>query len=392
MRTKPARNLCRAAALCLLASIAAAAQESPAPTPAPTPSRLVVQVEYLKGAKLAYHPVPGGAWYGRFGRVGTPQPRAAADTVQAVDVETRLVGGRVEIKVGVHVGEHFFERLDEVATYALAPGETATAAELEGVGVAPFVFKVLRIDDADTAPPAIVNKTQSVEAVVKEFTATPLPRATILLRNLSAKRVRAVGLDQVFNDRVRSTTQAVEREGRILMEPGGTYERRVAVTDGEANANGFTPDAIGSIVVTMVVFEDYTYEGEALPAAQAWAHNEGGRLQLPRVTALVRGAHAARDVETAEAVARLRAAVAALDFTAPQPALDALAKAYPALSPAGREDVRGFIEVQMHTIRRGLLEDLDAFEKKFRAAPSENSFKDWLAQRQGRYEAWLSRL
>jgi hypothetical protein len=392
MRTKLVPSLCRTAAFCLLASVAAAAQESPAPTPAPTPSRLVVQVEYFKGAKLAYHPVPGGAWYGRFGRVSTPQPRAAADTVRAVDVKTSLAGGRVEIRVGVYVGEHFFDRLDEVAAYTLAPGETTTAAELEGVGVVPFVFKVLRVNDADVAPPAIVNETQSVEAVVEEFTPAPLPRATVLLRNLSAKRVRAVGLDQVFHDRRRATTQAAESEGKILMEPGGTYVRRLAVTDGEATANDFTPEAVGSIVVTTVIFEDYTYEGEALPAALAWAHDEGERLQLPRVMALIRRAHAARDVETTEAPGRFRAAVTALDFAAPQTAMDALAKAHPDFEPARRGDMRGFIEVAMHTVRRELLDDLDAFEKKFRAAPSENSFKEWLARRQGRYEAWLARL
>src|SRR5690242_6514303 len=67
--------------------------------------KLVVSVEYFKGAPLAYQKVPGGSWYGRFGRVSTPQPRAASDTVLAVDVQTRLEGERVEIQVGVHVGE-----------------------------------------------------------------------------------------------------------------------------------------------------------------------------------------------------------------------------------------------------------------------------------------------
>jgi hypothetical protein len=388
MNTKLLLKLCRAAAVCVFASLAARAQEAPAPVP----SRLVVQVEYFKGAKGAYHPVPGGAWYGRFGTVNTPQPRAAADIVQAVDVKTRLDGERVEIKVGVHVGEQYFDRLEDVATYTLAPGETVTAAELERVGVAPFTFRVLRVNDADAGPPLIVNKTQSLEAVVTEFTPTPLPRSKVTLRNLSAKRVRAVELDQVFRGRRRMMSQAVEPDGKILMEPGGTYDRRLRVTDGQATPTDFTPEAVESIVVATVIFEDYTYEGEVAPAARARAFDEGTRVQLPRVMALVRRAHAARDAETAEALDRFRADVTALGFSAPQSSVDAIMKGYPNLKASDRENVRSGIEVSMHDVRRELLDDLAAFERKFRAAPAGNSFRAWLKQKQARFETWLANL
>ncbi|HJQ32854.1 MAG TPA: hypothetical protein VJ866_11770 [Pyrinomonadaceae bacterium] len=385
MKTKLLSGLCRAAVLCVFASVAAA-QEAPAP------ARLVVEIEYAKGAKPAYQPVPGAAWTGRFVKVATPQPRAAAETVRAVDFKTRQVGERVEIKVGVHVGERFLDRLDEVATYTLAPGEAVTAAELETVGVAPFVFRVLRVNDADAAPPGVVNKTQSVEAVVTEFTPTPLPRFKLTLRNLSAKRVRAVELDQIFRGNRRATSQAAEREGKILLEPGATYERRLGVTDGVSTPTDFTPEAVESVVVATVVFEDYTYEGETMPAAQARAYDEGQRLQLPRVMALVRKAHAAPDVETAEALNRFKAAVAALGDTAPQSLIDSIVNGYPDLNAADRAQVRPVVEVAMHGVSRELLGDLDAFEQKFRAAPADNSFKAWLKQTQARFETWLARL
>lgn len=292
----------------------------------------------------------------------------------------------------LHVVERFFDSLDDVATYTLAKGEAVTAAELEAVGVAPFVFKVLRVNDADAAPPLVVNKTQSIEAVVTEFTPTPLPRSKVTLRNLSSKRVRAVELDQVFRGRPRATSMAGEREGKILMEPGGTYERKLAVTDGQATPSEFIPEAVESIVVATVIFEDYTYEGEPVPAARARAYDEGARVQLPRVMALVRGAHAAPDAETAEALARLRAGVAALGVTAPQSSVDAIMNGYPGLDPSQRHNVRSGVEVSMHGLRRELLDDLDAFSKAFRAAPAENSFKAWLKARQARYESWLARL
>jgi hypothetical protein len=387
MRLRTYINVGLALAACLFAPHAAA-QESPAPAPA----RLVVQVEYLKGAKLSYQPVPGGGWYGRFGRAATPEPRAAADKVLAVDVKLSPAGAGVEIKVGVHVGERYFDRLVEVATYTAALGETVRAGELEGVGVAPFVFRVLRVNDADASPPVVVNKTQSVEAVVTEFTPTPLPRSKLTLRNLSSKRVRAVELDQAFRGGGRATGAAVERDGRILMEPGGTYERKLGVTNGRSYANEFTPEAIESIIVASVVFEDYTYEGEARPAARARAYDEGQRVQIPRAMALVRRAHAARDVETAEALARFRAEVAALGDSAPQSSVEAILNGLPALTPSERDSVRVGMEVSMHGFRRALLEELDAFEQKFRAAPAGNSFKSWLKAKQADFEGWLARL
>ena len=383
-------NLGRALAVCLLSALAASAQEAPAPQP--TPSRLVVQVVYKKGAKPAYLDVPGCAWYALFGDAPTPAPRAAADTVQAVDLKTKLVGGRVELKVGVHVGERFFDRLEEVATYTAAVGESVEVRDLERVGVAPFVFKVLRVGASDTAAPSVDNRTQSIAASVTGFTPDPLPRAKLTLTNLSPKRVRAVELRTVFDGRVRTSMLAFEPEGKPLIEPGGTYERKIGITDGHASNAGFTPQAVEGVIVLAVVFEDYTYEGDAESAARKMSMDEGERAQLPRLVQLVRSAHGAGDVETVEAVRKFRASLVALDDAAPQTSVDAVLAAYPALVPAPAGNVRVGIEVSMHHVRTELLHDLERFEKKFQAAPADNSFKRWLQERQARFEGWLARL
>lgn len=378
-----------ALAACLLSPLAAPGQEQAARAEV----RFVVQVEYLKGAPLAYEAVPGGAWYGRFARVAAPPPRAAADTVRAVDVKTaKLDGERVEIKVGVHVGERFFDRLDEVATYTAAPGEAVTAGDLERVGVAPFVFRVLRVNSADAAAPAIVNKTQSISAVVTDFTPLPLPRATLTLQNLSAKRVRAVEVRGVFRGRDTTVSLAAEAEGRILIEPGATYEKKIMSARGVASAADFTPEALESVVIASAVFEDYSYEGEGAPAAYKRAMDEGQRLQLARLVALVRKARAAGDVETIAALGRLRSAIEALDDAAPQASVDAILKGLTAPPPSAGGSIKGYMEGSMHRVRRGLLDDLARFEEGFKSSPGANSFGGWLKERQERYESWLARL
>jgi hypothetical protein len=390
MKLKLLNHLGLTLAACLFASLSAAAQETPA---APAAGRLVVQVEYLKGAKPAFQLVPRSSWFGHFATVATPQPRAAADTVLAVDVKTRLgEDGRVEIRVGVHVGERHFDRLEVVGTYHAAAGETVTAGDLERVGVAPFVFSVMRVNDADAAPPSVVNRTQSIEAVVTEFTPTPLPRGKLTLRNLSSKPVRAVFIRQLVAGRSRLQGYVMGREGKTIMEPGGSAEKIFGTATGEPSASGFTPAAIDSLVVASVVFDDYTYEGEAEAAALKRAFSEGERAQLPPLMALVREAHAAPDVGSPAAPRRLREKVSALADAAPQWAVDAVLKGHSGLEPSQPGRWKSAVEIAMHSTRRELLDELERFEKKFQASPAENSFKLWLKQRQASFEAWLSRL
>ena len=325
MRHRLLSRLGRAAAACLLASLATAAQQSP-PDAAPQEAKaqeagaaagLVVEVEYFKGVKPIFQPVPRDSWYGRFGTLAAPRPRAAADKVLAVDVKTRPAdGGRVEIRVGVHVGVRHFDRLEPVGTYHAAVGETVTAAELVRVGVEPFVFRVLPVVGLSSAAPSVVNLTQSIEAVVTDFTPAPLPRGRLTLRNLSSKRVRAVYLMEVVGGSDGSQGFMAEREGKIVMEPGGSAEKDFGVVSGETSDAGFVPAAVKSLVVASVLFDDYTCEGEPRHAALKRAQLEGQRAQLPELIALVRAAQAAPDAETDAAVRRLSEKVASLGYAA----------------------------------------------------------------------------
>jgi hypothetical protein len=176
------------------------------------------------------------------------------------------------------------------------------------------------------------------------------------------------------------------------MEPGGTYERRVGITDGRRTGESFMPQSVDGIVVAAVVFEDYTFEGDAESAARKAMLDEGTRLQLPRLMRLVYVAHRARDVRSAEGVRRFRAALSALDDVAPQSSADKVLAAYPGLTPAMANNLKVGIEVSMHHVRTELLGDLERFEQRLQAAPADNSFKSWLAGQQARFEGWLARL
>ncbi|HKG13891.1 MAG TPA: hypothetical protein VKB12_11145 [Pyrinomonadaceae bacterium] len=399
MRTTRLAAFACAVLACLLSCVVARAQEKSQEQPPPqekrvarAPERLVVQVEYFKGAPLAYVSVPNGSWFGRFGLTPAASARAAADTVLAVDVKTRLQDGRVEIKVGVHVGAQHFDRLDEVATYNASAGETVVASDLERFGVEPFVMKVLSVNDTLSAAPTVVNKTQSVEAVVSKFDALPLPRATVTVRNLSSKKVLAVEMRQVIGGRERITSFVTERDGKVLMEPGGTYDKKMVATTGNSDQNDFTPTAIESVVIASAVFDDYTYEGEVGAAARKRAIDEGERLQLPRIVALLRQTNAARGPVTAETLKQFREKLTALDDIAPAKTVDAIVQSYPELKQDGRGWVESAFTVSMHESKRALIDDLRQFEAAFVRDPAANDFRAWLKSHQEHFEQWLARL
>jgi hypothetical protein len=392
MRSSRLAVFARVLSASLLACAAAYALEKQPRQPARAPERLVVQVEYVEGMPLSYQRVPDCTWFGRFDLTPAASARAVEETVQAVDVKTRMEGGRVELKVGVHVGARHFDRLDAVATYYASAGETVVATDLERFGVRPFRMTVLRVADTLSAPPAVVNNTQSVEAVVTQFDASPLPRATVTLRNLSQKAVLAVELRQVIDGRPRIISFLMERDGKTLMLPGATYDKKVGATTGQTTQADFTPAAVESVVITSAVFDDYTYEGDAHAAAQKRAFDEGERTQLPRLIAALREAHATRGASAADAIKKLRERLSAVSDDAPALPLDAIMKAYADLKPGDRETVESALSVSMHESRRGLLDALKRFESDFARDPAANDFRAWLRSKRESYEQWLARL
>jgi hypothetical protein len=379
----------------LLACVVAHAQEQQQPQEKQLvrePLRLVVQIEYVKGAPFSYVSVPNWVWLGRFNLTPAASTRAPADAVRAVNVKTRMLDGRVEINVGVHVGLQQFDRLDEVATYQASAGETVVASDLERFGVEPIRMKVLNVNDTSAAAPTIVNKTQSVEAVVSNFEALPLPRVTVTVRNLSSKGVRAVDLREVIEGREQIMSFMADFKGGVIMGPGGTYDKKLAAATGHSNQNDFTPTAIESIVIASAVFDDYTYEGDVVAAVRMRASDEGLRLQLPRIMALLREAGAARGPVTLETVKKFRERLAALDDTPPAQTLAAILNAYPELKPADREWAEDAMTVSMHESKRELMDDLRKFEADFGRANAGGDFRALLKSHQERFERWLARL
>lgn len=386
MSHKPLRAVALVALFVSLAFVAASAQEASPPVP----SNLILQVTYFEGAQTSFILVPKGpemvgAWYGRFQVV--PRPPDAKDTtpVQAVNVVSRVEGEGAQIKVSVFTGERMFDREEPVGTYTAGVGEEVVAKELERFGVAPFRVTVRRMSPHPSAPPVITNKTQSVEATISAFDHTKGVSAKLSLRNLSSKRVAAVEYSETREGRVVWTRFAADPEGRMLIEPGGVYSYGISqVRRGHVSPEGFyIPHAPENIYVAGAAFEDGTFEGSPEPAARLAAMNEGARRQIPRVLALLGKAPSGPD-----AARRLKGQVAALDYEPDARAVDLIFKSHRGLEPSYREMIKASVEVSMHTVRKELLDALEALERE----PDPAKLRDWVKATREKYEAWLGRL
>jgi hypothetical protein len=381
------RTLSRLSALAALAlslSAAAAARQAAAPAS----GNLALQVVYFEGAPTAFQLVSRGpemawSWFGHFRTIPRPAATAQAPPVQAVKVSSRAEGAGVRIVVTVFMGEQHFDREEPVGTYAAGVGEEVVVRELERFGVAPFRITPRRVGLNPAAPPVVVNKTQSIEAAVAGFEGVT---AKLSLRNLSAKRVQAVEYRETREGRTVWTRFATEGEGRPLIEPGGEYAYGIPrARRGQVSPDGlYIPEAPESILIASAVFEDGTYEGEALTAARLAAKYEGERLQLARSLPLLRQAAAQPG-----AAARLRAQVGALGIEAPPAAVESILKRYPGLDAPGRDFVKVVMEVSLHVLRQELLDELAGLEKE---AAGGGRLGGWLAAKREKFEGWLSRL
>lgn len=392
-RTRTTILLALALLVCAFAPGAVAAQ---APD-APPPPGLVLEVVYFPGKPPAYLAVSSAtswgerAWYALFARVPSWQPPPGFTPVRAVNIVPREEGGRVRVNVELLTNETPHDKGVPVTSLLIAENERVVVRQLENFGVVPFTLAVVRRSAAPVAPPAVVNKTRSVEVVSEPDEAKP-GGLKLKLRNLSDKSVVGLQVEEFRGGGAATTAVPRGREGRALIEPGGVYEFRLSGKGGSVTPDGYIPDDPESVLVAGAVFSDGSYEGKAEVAATVKAFNAGNKLQLARVVQLLRAAAGAADVNSPQAVAALRARAVALDARAEAAVVEELLKVFHDPTPAQREEVRVQVEVSMNGVKKDLLGGLTDFEQARQAAPAQSDFREWLKTRLKRYEQWLARL
>lgn len=266
------------AVLLSAASIAGLAQQQAA---APVSRGVALEVTYFKGRILAYQRIGEWTWYELFQRPEDWKTREGELPVAAVRIGPRYDDGVVKVRVTVLRGRNH-EKEDFVAEYTVSAEKKTVVDELTAVGVVPFELQLVRAPTTVADPPAVVNRTKSIDVSVSPSEST-LPTFKVRFQNNSTKAVVAMAYHSAI-DGIRKRTAAPRNEdGSPIIKPGDSMEFTMLYPMKVSPVStGEVPPALSGLVMNIetVIFADGTYEGDPLPAANYSALVAGQKTQL----------------------------------------------------------------------------------------------------------------
>jgi hypothetical protein len=308
-------------------------------------------------------------------------------SVSAVKFAAIMEGEAVRVKVSVLLGQ-YHDKEKTVATYLMRENETISTQELSGFGAVPFNIKVVKLKPWSGVPPAITNKSRSLEVVSVEGQATLFPAFKVTVKNTSSKNVIALDINVSVpkGGPLLSRPQAVE--GKSLIDPGALYDFFARSGDGgEMAREGYEPQPPTGIVINSVMFADGTYEGELGPALDQFAIVAGNSAQLPRVLGLLDAALEA----DGSGVRNLRTQISALPDDIEATAMEGALARYPLLAQAPGPKTVAMFKHGVHRVKQLLVEDIKTFEKNHAQASREEA-RAWLEVTRQKYADWLAKL
>jgi hypothetical protein len=313
-----------AAALLLLAAADDLALE--VQNPGGFPSYLTVRDSAASGSALFYS-------FRRVGGVPVDDPRY----VTAIQMSYRAEGAAVRLEVGVLFGR--FDHNDTPRSLEGVPRETVgryliplnTSARLDDLaryGIEPFEVRTVPPKPEVPNLPAIDNRTTALDVVGVGEDRTTYP---VQLKNISQKNVVALELRSP-RDRGSSGQRGAAKLPRVLIAPGEIHTVQCSIDrTGRSTSTGFVADSPARqvIVISAVVFDDGSWDGESETAAAllAWLH--GFRLQLARIVTGLEALLRSGSNDPAE----VRALAAGLPEEPSRSEIDAAAARFGALRP-----------------------------------------------------------
>ena len=344
-----------------------------------------LEVTFYKGRPFAYQKLSQWSWYALFQRIPGWKGVAGETPVEAVKIAPRTEQGSVKIRVSVLKGK-FLETEQPVGDYTVTENVKFTIVDLTKFGVIPFDVSLVRAPAIVANLPAVINKTRSLQVSVAPDTGS-LPTFQLKLINDSAKAVRAFTYETTADGRPRLSGMPNQREGGILIAPGGTYEEKVRIAlDAPTTSTGEVPTAVNNVTIqiTSVVFADGTYEGDIHQAARYRATMLGERTQLKRILELLR-------TDTADtALDILYGQVSDLTWYVDEPAFEGLVKEIGGMNEKMSEDLHDIVLLASNDIQKNFVAEFG--EKRSSMGDKRAEFQAWLKTAAERYQKWLSAL
>ena len=378
---------------------AAAAQEKQTPTER---GGLAVQIKFTGRAAPAFLPVPpanakrSAVSTPIFDRVAGFQPEPGTPPVRAVNISSRAEGDAARVEVSLFVGFQYNDKEVQVASYLLREGERVMAKELAAFGVEPFEMAAVRPNIAAPILPSVSTRTVSLEVVGLEPNKSTIPSYKLSLRNISNKNITALQVDVFEGNRLRLTGSPHGEKGLPLIPSGAVLETNVlGAKDTTMTRFGYEPASppFQTIVVTTLVFEDGSFEGDPGPALRINARRAGERIQLKRAVATLKETVEISGLTAPDAIAMLIQGISALsEEVTPAVAEKLIAGSQTAGQTERLASLMSTIQFSMHQVKKYLLDEIETFQNSHQRAPEEKEFREWLTATTDKYKRWLSRL
>jgi hypothetical protein len=379
---------------CCSLQVSARAQQGKQGTPQPpAPTGLALEVTYYKNTRPTYQTVPNNSWYGRFRMIEGWKPAEDSQTIQAVNISTRMEGSAVRVIVFLHLGKKMFEKEQSVGSYLLQENERVTVSDMSNFGLEPFEIAVVRVTPKSAAPPAVNSSLRSIDVVDIQAVESTLPVFKVTLRNSSTKNVSALFVEILVDGKLRISGMPHNRSGEPLIQRGETYElQRQMPTDTRRSGAGFAPELSPNqtIVIKAAVFDDGTYEGDAASAAKFRSFSLGRRTQFKRLAALYQQAMQSTESDVGEALTALREQINALGVEADPLEVDKLATYFSgAIDGAAAKDAA---EVVMFEVRKEAVREVEDFRLKLKQDPATDreALRFWLGHMRDRYQKFYN--
>ena len=358
-----------------------------------TPPKLALQVFAGKQAAGSYISLdaPGTNWFNPDPRIPSWKEPEGALPIKAVRFAHHQGGERVQVRVTIHRGVKFYDVEEFVAEYTARVGELYVVDGLKNFGIQPFRFRVVRQEKLPAREIGVGNLTYSVEVVSAMASDEKRLSVKLVLRNNSPRKVMALKLKTVRDGHDTTIGSPLGRDGKALIEPGGTYETYLPVSGAGTEMEGsYVPQVPETVVISSALFAGGDYEGEVGPAANAAANYAGYRIGLVRILELIDRALDSAGGDEPQAIVELKKKIEELDREIDPAAVEALASAYPGLNEGERKGIEGAAEVPLSWLRQEMLGRLTALEKgPYKVRPD---FREWLKERRRHLESWLTRL
>jgi len=295
----------------------------------------------------------------------------------AVRIDVKVIFGKVDLTICEPVDP---ARVKSAGTYVLRLGESASLQGLAQFGIDPIKVKVVAYESHTLTPAEIGNKTKAIEVVQAVQAGEDW---LVVLKNISSKNIVGLQVNYV----------AGSMQTRRLIAPGEVYKDMMHINEsylrpptGKAQGEPLPP----KVVVSSVLFEDSTFEGDLWPALTFMTEWRGTRIQILRIISLLQAAIENPEPDSGRALETLRQQISALSNVADMQMIDDLAGRYGPFTTYQRNGLISALRNSLSDTQHTMLERMRSYET--REAPKGTSLQSWLKTMKSQYEERIKKL